>query len=67
MGAATGWWRVIRVVSPVTAGGRIDTPPTIADGLCLFGSHDGWVYCLRAADGRLAWRFRAAPFGGLAF
>ena len=27
----------------------------------LFGSADGWVYCLRAADGALAWRFLAAP------
>ena len=44
-----------------TAGGRIDTPPTIHEGRCLFGGHDGWVYCLRATDGELAWRFRAAP------
>jgi len=48
-----------------TAGGRIDTPPTVQDGLCLFGSHDGWVYCLEAASGRLAWRFRAAPSDAL--
>ena len=41
------------------AGGRVDTPPTIAGGLCLFGSRDGWIYCLAAADGRLAWRYRA--------
>jgi outer membrane protein assembly factor BamB len=27
----------------------------------LFGSADGYVYCLRASDGALAWRFRAAP------
>jgi hypothetical protein len=27
----------------------------------LFGSADGHVYCLRAADGALLWRFRAAP------
>jgi hypothetical protein len=27
----------------------------------LFGCADGWVYCLRADDGALAWRFRAAP------
>ena len=44
-----------------TAGGRVDTPPTIYKGLCLFGSRDGWVYCLKAANGKLIWRFRAAP------
>lgn len=26
----------------------------------LFGCVDGCVYCLRLADGELAWRFRAA-------
>ncbi len=44
-----------------TAGGRVDSPPTIYHGLALFGSADGYVYCLRASDGELAWRFRAAP------
>lgn len=44
-----------------TAGGRVDSPPTIYQGRVLFGSADGWVYCLRASDGELAWRFRAAP------
>lgn len=44
-----------------TAGGRIDTPPTLYRGLVLFGSADGGVYCLTEADGRLAWRFQAAP------
>ncbi|MFC1597323.1 PQQ-binding-like beta-propeller repeat protein [Planctomycetota bacterium] len=44
-----------------TAGGRIDTPPTIHQGLVLFGSADGWVYCLKEADGKLAWRRRVAP------
>jgi outer membrane protein assembly factor BamB len=44
-----------------TAGGRIDSPPTIYGGLVLFGSADGWVNCLRASDGELVWRFRAAP------
>ena len=43
------------------AGGRIDCPPTIFEGLCLLGARDGWVSCLRVADGRLVWRFRAAP------
>jgi len=44
-----------------TAGGRVDSPPTIDAGRVFFGSADGWVYCLRAEDGRLVWRFRAAP------
>jgi len=44
-----------------TAGGRVDSPPTIHRGMVLFGSADGWAYCLRAADGELAWRFRGAP------
>ncbi len=43
-----------------TAGGRVDSPPTIHRGTAIFGSADGWIYCLRAADGKLAWRFRAA-------
>jgi outer membrane protein assembly factor BamB len=44
-----------------TANGRIDTPPTINGGLCLFGTRSGTVYALRAADGKLAWRLRAGP------
>jgi outer membrane protein assembly factor BamB len=50
-----------KAVWSYTAGGRVDTPPTLFKGLAIFGSADGWVYGLRAADGRLAWRFRAAP------
>jgi hypothetical protein len=46
-----------------TAGGRVDSPPTVHSGLALFGCADGWVYCLRLSDGKLAWRFRAAPEG----
>jgi outer membrane protein assembly factor BamB len=44
-----------------TAGGRIDSAPTIYKGLAIFGSADGWVYAVGAADGERAWRFRAAP------
>jgi len=44
-----------------TAGGRIDSPPTIHEGMALFGAADGFVYCLRLTDGALVWRFRAAP------
>jgi len=42
------------------AGGRIDSPPTIYRGLCLFGCRDGWIYALDAAGGELVWRFLAA-------
>lgn len=41
--------------------GRVDAPPTIHDGLVLCGCRDGTVHALRAADGALAWRFRASP------
>ncbi|MFH0938183.1 MAG: PQQ-binding-like beta-propeller repeat protein [Planctomycetota bacterium] len=54
--AATG-----KIVWRYTAGGRIDTPPTIHQGLCLFGCNDGWIYCLKADEGKLVWRLRAAP------
>jgi len=50
-----------RALWTYVAGGRVDSSPTIHDGLVLFGCADGWVYCLRLADGKLAWRFRAAP------
>ena len=43
-----------------TAGGRIDSPPTIWQGRVFFGSADGRVYCLSSEDGSLAWRYRAA-------
>ncbi len=44
-----------------TAGGRIDSPPTIYEGRALFGSADGWAYCLKADTGELIWRYRGAP------
>lgn len=40
---------------------RIDSPPAFHKGLILFGSADGYVYCLRASDGELAWKFLVAP------
>jgi len=54
--AATG-----KLVWDYIAGGRVDSAPTFHQGRLIFGSADGWVYCLRASDGALAWRFRAAP------
>ena len=50
-----------KILWSYTTGGRIDSPPTIYQGRVLFGSADGWVYCLAASDGALVWRFRAAP------
>jgi len=44
-----------------TTGGRVDSPPTYFEGRILFGSADGYVYCLAADDGALIWRFLAAP------
>jgi len=44
-----------------TVGGRVDTPPTVAQGFAVFGARDGWVYCLLADTGELAWKYRAAP------
>jgi outer membrane protein assembly factor BamB len=44
-----------------TANGRVDMPPTIHNGLCLFGTHAGFVYALRADDGTMVWRLQAAP------
>ena len=44
-----------------TAGGRVDSPPTYWQGRVFFGSKDGWVYCLRANDGALIWKFQGAP------
>ena len=51
-----------KVLWSFTAGGRVSSPPVVHEGLCLFGSHDGWVYCLKAADGAPLWRFLAAPY-----
>ena len=54
--AATG-----KPVWHFTTGGRVDSPPTVWKGRALFGCADGRVYCLRASDGTLVWRYRAAP------
>lgn len=44
-----------------TAGGGIDSSPTIYKDLVLFGCGDGRVYCLRAGDGEVVWRYLVAP------
>ncbi len=49
-----------RSVWEFTAGARVDSPPTLYENQALFGCRDGCVYNLRASDGELAWRLRAA-------
>lgn len=44
-----------------TAGGRVTLPPAVHGGMAFFGANDGYVYALRADNGGLAWRLRAAP------
>jgi len=43
------------------AGGRVDSPPTLHNGMAIFGCADGNIYALRLSDGQLAWRFQGAP------
>lgn len=48
------------------ANGAVRRPPVAmalssGEKVVLFGSDDGWVYCLNAADGSERWKFRAAP------
>lgn len=45
------------------AGGRVDSAPTLYRNMVLFGCADGSVYCLSLSDGKLVWRFQAAPTG----
>ncbi len=37
--------------------GIVDSPPSVSKGLAVFGSKDGSVYALDAAQGHLIWRF----------
>ena len=44
-----------------TAGGRVDSSPTIYNGRAFFGCADGRLYAVDMKTGELAWRFNAAP------
>jgi len=44
-----------------TAGARVDSSPTLYQGLCLFGAHDGYAYALDSRTGQLRWKARLAP------
>ena len=41
--------------------GPIRFAPVAWEGSVCFGSDDGHLYCLNAADGSLRWKFRSAP------
>jgi len=49
-----------RMAWQFTAGARIDSAPTLYNSRVLFGCRDGYVYCVRASDGEMAWRLRIA-------
>ncbi|MHC4168514.1 MAG: outer membrane protein assembly factor BamB family protein, partial [Planctomycetota bacterium] len=60
-----------RLSSPVASRGKVFVSEidahtvhaldAIHAGMVVFGSADGWVYCVRSTDGTLVWRFRGAP------
>ncbi len=37
--------------------GKVRSSPAVVQGTVLFGSEDGHLYCLNAADGALRWKF----------
>lgn len=41
--------------------GPVRFAPTVSQGRVYAGSDDGYVYCLRAANGSLLWRYRPGP------
>jgi outer membrane protein assembly factor BamB len=43
------------------AEGPVRLPPVAGSGRVYFVSDDGHLYCLRAADGALVWKFRGGP------
>ena len=45
------------------AEGPVRFAPLVVDGRIYFAADDGCLYCLRADEGQLVWRFRAAPAG----
>ena len=41
--------------------GPIRLPGVVWNGKVYFGSDDGYMYCLHTSNGKLAWKFQAAP------
>jgi len=38
-------------------GGKVRSSPAVVSGAVIFGSEDGHLYCLNAADGAVRWKF----------
>ncbi|MEN6643296.1 MAG: PQQ-binding-like beta-propeller repeat protein [Armatimonadia bacterium] len=53
--------RTARLKWRFVAEGPIRFAPAVWNGKVYFGSDDGCLYCLTAADGTLVWKYRAAP------
>jgi outer membrane protein assembly factor BamB len=43
------------------AGGPVRLPGVVWNDKIYFGSDDGYMYCLHTSNGKLAWKFQAAP------
>ena len=43
------------------ANGPIRNAPVAAEDKVYFAADDGYLYCLRASDGSLLWKFRGGP------
>ncbi len=41
--------------------GPVRFAPVGGKGRILFGSDDGWFYCVKASSGELVWKFKAVP------
>lgn len=53
-----------RMLWAIPTAAKVDSPPTIAGGLAVFGCDDGSVNAVRLSDGASVWRFAAAPTTG---
>ncbi len=50
-----------RIVWNFSTEGPVRFAPTVSNGRVYVGSDDGYVYCLKAEDGTLVWKYRPGP------
>mgnify|MGYP002623742601 CR=1 FL=1 len=66
---AFGDWHRVAAIHPATGkelwrttvDGRVDSTPTIREGIVYAGTRNGWLYALNRDTGETIWRFFAAP------